>query len=138
MKSHTGASHRPGECTSAPCSDDRCVNGVYGVAETAAVQLLWATQVTTAERAAVAYGHTPSQPLGNIATIREDLEFVLDLLAKAPERGLRYFIDALTGLLPDVFCLPIDPVGPPEHRTQRGASTDAPLFGFGSEPSGIR
>lgn len=122
MNNNAGPGHRPSECTSAPCADDRCVNGIYGVAQVAAAQLLWATQVATAERAAVAYGHDASQPVESIAKIRDDLEFVLDLLADAPAEGPRYFVGALKGLLPSVLRLPVDPTDPPEYLSVKAAN----------------
>ncbi|GAC1524113.1 MAG: hypothetical protein NVS3B1_11470 [Marmoricola sp.] len=122
MNNNTGPGHRPSECTSAPCADNRCVNGIYRVAQVAAAQLLWATQVTTAERAAVGYGHDPSHPVESIDRIRDDLEFILGLLADAPADGLRYFIQALKGLLPSVLRLPIDPTNPPEYLSVKAAN----------------
>ncbi len=114
--------HSPDECTSVPCADDRCVNGFYAIAQAAAAQLLLATQQATAERAAVAYGHAPTQPVESMEAMHGDLEFVLDLLADAPAHSLRYFLSALKGHLPDVLRLPIDPTTPREHLAEKAAN----------------
>lgn len=119
---NTSPRHSPDACTTLPCPDDRCVNGSFGIAQTAAVQLFWAVQMTTAERLVVARGGAPSHPVESIVEIRDDLELLLNALERASTDGLRYFVNELRKFLPQVLRLPIESTNQPEALTQRAAN----------------